>query len=140
MRIGVLAERVGLTAKTIRFYEEAGLLPPPPRTSGGYRDYPAEAIIRLQFVRDAQTAGLTLADIRGVLAVRDSGAAPCEHLTQLIEAHLARVEQRLAELAQAQAVLQQLRERAAVTDPATCDGPEVCTILTAPPLSGEVAR
>ncbi|MEU9018614.1 heavy metal-responsive transcriptional regulator [Actinomadura sp. NPDC048394] len=134
MRIGVLAERVGLTAKTIRFYEEVGLVPSPPRTSGGYRDYPEEAITRLRFVHDAQAAGLSLADIRQILAVRDSGAAPCGHVTQLIEVHLAQVEQRLAELAQAQVVLQQLRERAAATDPATCAGPEVCTILATPPV------
>ncbi|MGW1553897.1 MerR family DNA-binding transcriptional regulator, partial [Streptomyces sp. NPDC002346] len=59
MRIGELATQAGLSTKTIRFYEEAGLLPAPPRTSGGYRDYPEQAATRLSFVRDAQAAGLT---------------------------------------------------------------------------------
>ncbi|GGN89295.1 hypothetical protein GCM10011579_084000 [Streptomyces albiflavescens] len=59
MRTGELAAASGLTAKTIRFYEQAGLLPEPPRTSGGYRDYPPQATQRLAFIREAQAAGLT---------------------------------------------------------------------------------
>lgn len=76
MRIGDLARASGLTTKTIRFYEQTGLLPAPPRTSGGYRDHPEQAAARLAFIRDTQTAGLTLAEIRSVLALRDRGRAP----------------------------------------------------------------
>src|SRR3954451_12331676 len=118
MRIGVLAARAGLTTKTIRFYEDAGLLPEPPRTSAGYRDYPADAVVRLAFIRDAQAAGLTLAEIRGILAIRDGGQAPCQHVTGLIDQHLAQVDQRLAELTQARDALRDLKRRAAVTNPA----------------------
>lgn len=130
MRIGVLAARAGLTTKTIRFYEEAGLLPEPPRTSAGYRDYPAEIISRLAFVRDAQSAGLTLAEIRSVLAIRDDGQPPCQHVTGLIDQHLAQVEQRLAELTQARSVLRELKHRAADADPADCTSEQVCSILS----------
>lgn len=130
MRIGVLAVKAGLTAKTIRFYEQAGLLPAPPRTSAGYRDYPPEAVARLAFVRDAQSAGLTLAEIRGVLAIRDSGRPPCRHVAELIDGHLAQVEARIADLVQARAALTGLRHRAAATDPADCDDAAICTILT----------
>ncbi|MET8436556.1 MerR family DNA-binding protein [Streptomyces sp900116325] len=63
-------------------------MPEPPRTSGGYRDYPAAAESRLAFIRDAQHAGLTFAEIRGVLGLRDSGKAPCGHVTDLINQHL----------------------------------------------------
>jgi MerR family copper efflux transcriptional regulator len=133
MRIGVLAAQAGLTTKTIRFYEEAGLLRAPPRTSAGYRDYPAEAITRLAFVRDAQAAGLTLAEIRSVLAIRDGGQAPCHHVTSLIDQHLAQVEQRLAELAQARGALRDLKHRASTTDPADCSKDQVCSILTSAP-------
>jgi len=132
MRIGVLADRAGVSAKTIRFYEEAGLLPQPPRTSAGYRDYPEETASRLSFIRDAQSAGLTLAEIRGVLAVRDSGQAPCRQVTGLIDEHLARIEQRLAELEQARRALHGLRRRAQATDPADCAGEDVCSILAGP--------
>lgn len=129
MLIGVLAARAGLTTKTIRFYEEAGLLPPPPRTPAGYRDYPAQTLTRLAFVGDAQAAGLTLADIRGILEIRDRGQAPCQHVTRLIDQHLAQVEKRLADLTQARNVLRGLKHRAADTDPAACPSDAVCTIL-----------
>ncbi|GII54151.1 heavy metal-responsive transcriptional regulator [Planotetraspora thailandica] len=130
MRIGVLAAQTGHTTKTIRFYEDAGLLPEPPRTSAGYRDYPAEAVTRLAFVRDAQAAGLTLADIRSILVIRDSGQAPCQHVTDLLDQHLTLVEQRLAELTQARDALHDLKRRARTTDPADCSEDQVCSILT----------
>ncbi|WP_219501284.1 heavy metal-responsive transcriptional regulator [Nonomuraea ceibae] len=132
MRIGALAEHAGVSAKTIRFYEEAGLMPAPPRTSTGYRDYPAEAADRLGFIRDAQAAGLTLAEIRSVLAIRDSGRAPCNHVTDLIDQHLVQIEQRLAELAQARDALRRLKRRADATDPTRCASKDVCSILTNP--------
>jgi DNA-binding transcriptional MerR regulator len=136
MHIGVLSARAGLTTKTIRFYEDTGLLPPPPRTPAGYRDYPAQTLTRLRFIRNAQAAGLTLAEIRGILAIRDHGQAPCQHVTALIDQHLAQVQQRLAELTQAQNILRDLKHRAVGTDPAACTSEEVCTILTPVPQPG----
>ncbi|MGA5128222.1 heavy metal-responsive transcriptional regulator [Streptomyces olivoreticuli] len=132
MRIGELASASGLSTKAIRFYEQAGLLAPPPRTSGGYRDYPPQAAMRLAFIRDAQSAGLTLAEIRGVLALRDSGEAPCAHVSDLIEQHLADIEQRLAELRKTRTALRDLARRAADTDPSTCTEADICSILNRP--------
>lgn len=129
MRIGELATQSGLTTKTIRFYEQAGLLPAPPRTPGGYRDYPPHTVDRLSFVRDAQAAGLTLSEIRSVLVLRDCGQAPCAQVGALIGEHLAEIDRRLAELRQARAVLRELARRAAVTDPDTCSAGDICTIL-----------
>lgn len=129
MRIGELAAASGLTTKTIRFYEQAGLLAPPPRTPGGYRNYPSQAAARLSFVRDAQGAGLSLAEIRSVLMLRDSGRAPCAHVTALIEEHLADIERRLADLRATRAVLRRLGERAAATDPRTCTEADICRII-----------
>ncbi|WP_049564016.1 heavy metal-responsive transcriptional regulator [Nonomuraea sp. SBT364] len=130
MRIGTLAAAAGLSAKTIRFYEQAGLLPAPPRTAAGYRDYPAEAADRLAFIRDAAAAGLSLAEIRGVLTIRDARQPPCRHVTTLIETHLEHVEQRIADLLITRTALQGLHRRARAVDPADC-GPEgICRILT----------
>ena len=129
MLIGDLATQAGLSAKAIRFYEQAGLLPQPPRTSGGYRDYPLGAVDRLAFIRHAQAAGFTLADIRSVLTIRDSGQAPCQHVSVLIDEHLAQVERRIAELTRARDALKDLQRRAAVTDPADCAESEICIIL-----------
>jgi len=130
MRIGELATMSGVTAKTIRFYEQAGLLPEPPRTTGGYRDYAPEAVQRLHFVRDAQGAGLSLAEIRSVLQLRDGGQAPCEHVTELINEHLAEIDRRMAELIATRTALKGLACRAAETDPDTCTKDDICRILT----------
>jgi MerR family transcriptional regulator, copper efflux regulator len=128
MRIGGLAAATGITTKTIRFYEQAGLLPDPPRTSAGYRDYPAEAPARLAFIRAAQSAGLTLAEIRSVLAVRENGRPPCTHVTTLLHEHLTEVERRLTELTETRQTLHDLLAAAETTDPDTCtDG--ICTIF-----------
>ncbi|MCX5418069.1 heavy metal-responsive transcriptional regulator [Streptomyces sp. NBC_00059] len=129
MRIGDLAATSGLSTKTIRFYEQCGLLPEPPRTAGGYRDFPAQTAVRLAFIRDAQGAGLTLAEIRSILALRDRGQAPCAHVTALIGQHLEDIERRLAELAKTRDALRGLARRAAVTDPADCVENDICTIL-----------
>lgn len=132
MRIGELATASGVTTKTIRFYEQAGLVPEPPRTSGGYRDYPGESLTRLAFIRDAQHAGLTLAEIRGILALRDSGQAPCDHVSSLIDEHLEEIDRRISELRKTRTALRGLAERAAGTDPASCTDTDICRIISRP--------
>ena len=73
MRIGEAAGQAGVTAKTVRFWEDQYLLPPPARTAAGYRDYDPAIVERLAFIRHAQAAGLTLEHIRQVLDIRDGG-------------------------------------------------------------------
>ncbi|MFE3388670.1 heavy metal-responsive transcriptional regulator [Streptomyces anulatus] len=137
MRIGDLATRSGLTTKTIRYYEQAGLMPEPPRTSSGYRDYPPAAEARLAFIRDAQHAGLTLAEIRGILALRDGGEAPCGHVTDLIHQHLEEINRRMAELRKTRTVLRDLARQAAEADPQSCsDADNICRIIS-PQQGGE---
>jgi len=92
MRIGELAEAAGLGTKAIRYYERIGLLPATRREPNGYRSYEAEALQRLAFIRRAQAAGLTLREIGQVLAIRDEGRAPCVHVRQLLDKHMADIE------------------------------------------------
>lgn len=130
MRIGELAAHSGVTAKTIRFWEAEGLLADPDRTSSGYRDYDAGALERLSFIRHAQTAGLTLAEIRQVLAISDTGEPACGHVSELIHQHLTEVDQRIRELEETRSLLDRLAKRAADQNPADCDG--YCAILRPP--------
>jgi DNA-binding transcriptional MerR regulator len=76
MLIGELATATGVSTKTLRFYEADGLLFEPDRTSAGYRDCADTAIDRVVFIRQAQAAGLTLAQIRQILTIRDGGQPP----------------------------------------------------------------
>jgi DNA-binding transcriptional MerR regulator len=127
MRIGEVAARAGVPAKTIRFWEDQHLLPAPARTAAGYRNYSTGIVERLAFIRHAQAAGLTLEHIRQVLAIRDGGQPPCVHVADLITQRLGEVEARLAELALARDQLAALAARAAAQDPADCRG--YCSII-----------
>src|SRR5690348_3310790 len=122
MKIGEVASRSGVPAKTIRFWEEQHLLPAPARTRAGYRDYDPAILGRLVFIRHAQATGLTLEHIRQVLDIRDGGQPPCTHVADLIARRLAEVEARLAELARTRDQLALLAARAAAQDPAGCRG------------------
>jgi len=127
MKIGEVAERSGVPAKTIRFWEDQRLLPAPARTPASYRDYDPAVLERLAFIRHAQAAGLTLEHIRQVLDIRDEGQPPCVHVAGLIARRLAEVEARLTELARARDQLAALVARAAAQDPADCRG--YCSII-----------
>ena len=129
MRIGELAERAGTTAKTLRFYEQAGLLPEPTRTPSGYRDYDPAVLDLLAFVRAAQAAGLTLAEIREVVAVREAQGPPCGHVAALLDRHAAALDARIAGLAALRDDVERLRERARRLDPAACADRTVCHVI-----------
>jgi DNA-binding transcriptional MerR regulator len=131
---GTRRRRVG-SAKTIRFWEDQHLLPPPARTPAGYRDYDPAILERLAFIRHAQAAGLTLDAIGQVLDISDGGQPPCVHVAGLIARRLTEVEARLAELARTRDQLAALAERAAAQDPADCRG--YCSIIAtgAPPAA-----
>ena len=115
LTIGRLAERVGLQAKTLRYYDRVGLLPPATRTAAGYRLYDDSAARRLQFIRRAKALGISLADIKRILAVRDEGAAPCAHVLELVTRNLGGVESQIAQLqdlrSDLRTLLRQLRRR-----------------------------
>lgn len=129
MRIGELAEASGTTTKTLRFYERAGLLPAPDRTAGGYRDYAPESVARLDFIRRSRSAGLTLAQIREVLNIRDGGAAPCQHVQHLLETRLGDLNRQIADLQALRQAVAHLRDGAATVDPTNCDATTVCRYL-----------
>jgi len=129
VRIGELARRAGTTAKTLRFYEQAGLLPEPDRTPSGYRDYDPAVLDRLAFVKAAQAAGLTLAEIREVVAVREAKGPPCEHVVGLLDAHDVDLDRRIRELTALRKEVQRLRARARCLDPAACGDAAVCHVI-----------
>ncbi|MGI8793758.1 MAG: heavy metal-responsive transcriptional regulator [Acidimicrobiales bacterium] len=127
LKIGELAGASGVSAKTIRFWEAEGLLPEPARTDSGYRNYEETAADRLRFIRQAQTAGLTLGQIRQILDVSDDGAAPCKHVAAAVAQRLGEVEERIAELEATRRHLRRLGTKAAKQDPALCEG--FCSII-----------
>ncbi len=129
VRIGELAERAGASTKAIRYYEQIGVLAAPARTPSGYRDYDHAALGRLAFVRAAQAVGLTLGEIRQVIAFRDLGQPPCEHVAALLQRRAAELDARIAELQQLRGELDRLAGRAATLDPQQCPPERVCHVI-----------
>ncbi len=98
MRIGEVARASGLPIKTIRYYDELGLLKVSGRTDGGYRLFGSEVLGRLRFIKRAQSLGLSLMEIKEFLAVYDQGNLPCDHIREKLEDKLIEIEQQIQQL------------------------------------------
>jgi DNA-binding transcriptional MerR regulator len=98
MRIGELAEGLGVTTKTIRYYESIGLLPQPARTPSGYREYAETDAERITFVKTAQRLGLTLDEIAEIIAFRDRGEQPCSYVAGLLRRQVRLLDARIREM------------------------------------------
>jgi DNA-binding transcriptional MerR regulator len=85
LRVGELSAKSGIGRKALRLYEARRILPPPDRTSAGYRVYPPETLALLAFVARARRLGLTLAEIAHIVALRRAGSPPCVHVRSLLE-------------------------------------------------------
>lgn len=129
MQIGELAKLSNTSTKTIRFYEDSGLLSPPARSPSGYRDYGPEVADRLRFIRRGQAAGLTLQKVRQILAIHDRGEAPCGHVRQILNTRLDEVRVQIAELIALEGHLQTLLDRASHGARTEHDHSAVCWIL-----------
>lgn len=95
---GELADLAGVSRDTLRHYERKGVLPRPLRGHNGYRQYPPEALQRVQLVRRALSVGFTLDELAKVLKVRDAGGAPCEEVRRLAAQKLVNVQDQMREL------------------------------------------
>lgn len=127
--IGELAARLGVNPKTIRYYEEVGLLPEPERSDGGYRCFGRADEERLRFVRGVRRLGLALGEIREVLALRDRGEPPCSYVAELLEQRASEVDGQIAELERLKGELAELRDRARRLRPEDCGPDGYCHIL-----------
>ena len=131
MRIGELAQRAGVTAKTIRYYESIGLMEDVPRHANGYRDYGQDALSQLRFIRDSQAAGLTLAETGEILAMKRAGESTCHHTRELLGRRLADIDRQIDSLLAAKAELLAMSARAEALDPVACTDPARCQVIEA---------
>jgi MerR family mercuric resistance operon transcriptional regulator len=98
MQIGEAAQRAALTIDTIRFYERRALLPAAPRTTGQFRLYTADDIIRLNFIKQMQGLGFSLEQIKQLLELRDRGRYSCEEVSNLLNEKLIEIRGKIREL------------------------------------------
>lgn len=102
MKIGQLADAVGVSVETVRYYERRGLLEPPMRTDAGYRQYDASDVARLEFLLRAKELGFTLAEISELFA------ATTDDVAAAVRSKLTAIETQISELAETRCRLRQL--------------------------------
>jgi len=97
--IGQVSARSGVSRKALRLYESTGILSAPSRTAAGYRVYGDEALRVLAFVTQARRLGLSLAEIKEIVALRRSGTLPCPHVRTLVRRKAEELDRTLRDLA-----------------------------------------
>jgi len=96
--IGQVAQETGIPQKTLRYYEELGLLPQPMRTESGYRIYTPDTLERVAFIKKAQRLGLTLSEIKQILDLYDKKQARCSHIENLLHRKIAEIDTQIQDL------------------------------------------
>jgi len=127
--IGQVARATGVAAKTIRYYEQIGVLPTPSRTAAGYRQYDQRAVQRLRFIRRARSLGLPLRELGTLITTLDGVERPAlrPRLLALVREQLATVRHRSAELRLLQQHLEQALDR--LLGPPQAPSPDGCRCL-----------
>jgi DNA-binding transcriptional MerR regulator len=137
LRIGEPAAQTGVTARTIRFYETAGVLPPPVRGANGYRLYRRDAADLLQFIKQARGLDLTLVEIKELVAIRRRGEVPCPHVDQLLKQKAEDLEHKLKDVTELRRELRRSARRAGAQG---LKGSVVCPHIEARMSSGPSRR
>lgn len=125
MNISQAAAAAGLTAKMVRYYEQIGLLQPPPRSQANYRRYRPEDVATMAFIAQARRLGFSLDEVASLLALRQRGGRTAADVRALASSHVTAIGQRIAELQQ---LKQQLDRLIAACHHASADE---CPILDA---------
>ena len=98
INIGGLSQRSGVNIETIRYYEKTGLLPPPARSQGGFRQYDDQHVRLLRFIRRGRDLGFSIESIRTLLALAARPDLPCADADQMVARQLGEVERKIADL------------------------------------------
>ena len=118
--IGRLSKHTGTNIETIRYYERIGLLPAPPRSSGGYRLYGTDHLKRLNFIRRARALGFSIGEVRTLFRLADERKRPCAEVRVVADAHLKDVRAKIADLRRMERVLKATVARCASGERAAC--------------------
>lgn len=108
--IGELSRQTAVKVPTIRYYEQIGLLPEPPRTEGNRRLYGRSEIDRLNFIRHSRELGFEIDDIRELLAMAAQPQSSCHQADSIANNHLLEIERRIASLTALKAELSRMIE------------------------------
>lgn len=113
-QIGNVARELDINPKTIRYYEEINLIPPPQRTETGYRLYSQSDIDRIAFILRARELDFSLDDIGEITALREGGDTPCLYVTELVRKQMAEIDAKIAALNQLRNELEDVQRQAQI--------------------------
>jgi DNA-binding transcriptional MerR regulator len=130
LTIGRLGKLAGIETKTLRYYDRVGLVRPSARTAAGYRLYDEQSANRLQFIRRSKALGMSLSDIRRILAVRDEGAAPCQQVLDLVSRNRANVATQIGHLETLHRDLRRLKRELERRNPSQARSLEECSCFS----------
>lgn len=105
---GEAADRADVNVQTVRYYERRGLIPEPPRTSGGFRQYSPDHVARIRFIKRAQELGFTLEEAGDLLSLRATPDADRADVRAVAQEKRDEIEQKIADLQRMQATLDHL--------------------------------
>src|SRR5579871_4480748 len=108
LTIGDLARNTGVKVVTIRYYEQAGLLPACERSAGNYREYASEHLNRLRFVRRCRELGFSIEQIKTLLSLSNAETPSCADICEVAADHLRDVESKIADLTRLASELRQI--------------------------------
>lgn len=109
MKISELARKTKCDIETVRYYEKAGLLPEPHRRDNGYREYSNQHLELLQFIRHCRSLQMGLPEVRVLLDLKSNPSLGCEKVDAVLEGHIARVREQIAQLETLESQLLNLR-------------------------------
>jgi DNA-binding transcriptional MerR regulator len=129
MKIGELAKATGLTPKTIRYYELHGLIEEPERAESGYRYFGLDDVERLEFIKKAKRLGLSLDEIKDILAIHRQKQAPCVHVLALLDHKIAEVNEVVENLKAFRQELANLRDESRQQLDNLPEGAAICGVI-----------
>jgi MerR family transcriptional regulator, copper efflux regulator len=110
LTIGQVARRARVRLDTVRYYERRGLLPPAPRTAAGYRQYTPDIVLRVEFIKRAQSLGFTLDEIVQLLSLRVTPGPGCAAVERRARSAIARLDHQLADIQRMRGALVRLAD------------------------------
>lgn len=120
LTIGRIADAAGCKVQTVRYYEQIGLIPAPPRSSGNQRIYDESAIHRLTFIRHARELGFPLQAIRDLISLSDAPDQSCDAADAIAKTQLSEVNNRIQRLTALRHELQRMIEQCRCGSIADC--------------------
>lgn len=134
LTVGEIAEKSGLSRKSIRYYEEEKLIPKARRSPTGYRLFSAELLDRLRFIQKAKSIGLSLSDIRNILQLADRGQPCCSQVLKWSENKLVELDEQIRFLSDLRTRLLHYQELWKKNPDANLPDSEICRLIEGIPV------